>query len=221
MPALLRSRRPHRTAGRSSVACDAGAATGAIAAVVLSLAAAAAAHAAAGGPPGLQGSAPGGGAEATASDPPAEAGLEVASPTALPDLGWMVGSWAGRVGEDPIEEIWLPAAGGRMVGMFRWSKGAEPYLYELFEIGPHEGGVALLLRHFSPGGLVAWEDEESPMAFRLETAGEGEAVFRHDGEKGTVRIVYRRAGADGLLSILRRPGEPEERALSFEYRRAG
>ena len=173
------------------------------------------------GSPALQTPATVSGGGTTSSDPLAEAGLEVASATALPDLGWMVGSWAGRVGEDPIEEIWLPAAGGRMVGMFRWSKGTEPYLYELFEIGPHEGGVALLLRHFSPGGLVAWEDEESPMAFRLETAGEGEAVFRHDGEKGTVRIVYRRAGADGLLSILRRPGEPEERALSFEYRRAG
>lgn len=151
----------------------------------------------------------------------AETGAEVASATALPDLSWMVGTWAGTVGDQPIEEAWFPAAGGRMVGMFRWMRDGQPFLYELFDIGPHEDGVAMLLRHFTPDGLVAWEDAKSPMVFRLESAGDGEAVFRHDGEDGWVRIVYRRTGPDGLTSILVHPDDPPDGGKKFEYRRAG
>lgn len=154
-----------------------------------------------------------------AAEPAAETGLETASATALPDLGWMVGTWAGTVGDEPVEEAWLPAAGGRMVGMFRWLRRGEPFLYELFDVGPHEGGIALLLRHFTPEGLVAWEAEKTPMVFRLETAGEGEAVFRHDGEDGWVRLIYRRPGPDRLTVILRHPDDPEDGGKVFEYRR--
>lgn len=136
-------------------------------------------------------------------------------------LAWVTGSWAGSVGADTVEETWLAPAGDAMVGIFRWLKGGEVFLYELMRIGVAEtgDGVVLEIKHFGPD-LAGWEEKDEAVVFDLVETGDEHAVFaeRGDGEERT-RLVYRRAG-EGALTVTfdeTRDGEPVE--IVFRYQR--
>jgi hypothetical protein len=132
-------------------------------------------------------------------------------------LGWLVGSWEGRLGESVIEEAWLPPVDGEMLGSFRWSKA--PPLYEALLIAEEDGAAVLWLRHFGPG-LKAWEDRDGALRFDAVTLEPGRAVFESEEDGKRVRLGYERKGDDGLLAWLEttEPGSEAER-LEFSYRR--
>lgn len=149
------------------------------------------------------------------AEPPPASDAAPPSAAAPADLSWMAGHWRGEMGEDVIEEVWLPAAGGELLGMFRWLKGGEVYLYELFTIEPGPDGPLLLLRHFDPG-LVAWEEKGEPYRFEPVSVGEGEATFVRRAN-GTL-LTYRRRDDGGLEAVLVDDGDPAKTA-TFVYRR--
>lgn len=157
------------------------------------------------------------GSPAVSVEEPTDGTAVPAASADLADLSWIAGHWRGSLGEDGIEEVWLPAAGGEMVGMFRWLKGGELFLYELFtiELGPE--GPRLLLRHFD-SGLTAWEEKGEPMRFEPAAFADGEAAFVHP-PNGT-RLTYRRRGDDGLEVELLHDGDPAKTSV-FAYRRVG
>lgn len=133
----------------------------------------------------------------------------------LADLGWLAGSWRGTIGEDPVEESWLPPVGGAMAGLFRWSKGGQVYLYELLSFEEADGKVVLKLKHFGPG-LVGWEDKAAAVVFDLTQTGDGRAVFEKRGGD-PARIVYRRTGERSMTATFEESsGGP---ALVFTYER--
>jgi len=126
----------------------------------------------------------------------------VNTPTiASPDihaLGWMSGSWSGRVDGDPVDEHWSAPAGGMMMGMFRWLKRGRVYYYELLVIEPDANGLVLRLKHFD-SGLNGWEEKGMAVAYPLIHVNEYEAAFERGGSFRSTRFVYRRAGEHELV----------------------
>jgi hypothetical protein len=127
---------------------------------------------------------------------------------------WLAGSWQGSIGEDRVEESWLPPVGSSMAGLFRWTKGGKVYLYELLTLEETDDGLTLKLKHFGPG-LVGWEDKAASVVFDLVETSDGRAVFDQRGGDGS-RITYRRGGDGAMTATFQERGGPE---LVFEYSR--
>jgi hypothetical protein len=149
----------------------------------------------------------------------AEAPAAEAPPAAadtLAGLTWLTGSWQGTLGEDAVDEHWSAEAGGVMVGMFRWLKGGAPYLYELMTLELDAEGVLLRIKHFGPG-LVAWEEKEESLRFRLASVGSAEQRFVEEGRQPPARLTYRRDGERAMTVTLdtERRGTPHRLELRY------
>lgn len=99
---------------------------------------------------------------------------EVTPALDLHALHWMAGAWMGSIDGDPIEEHWSTAAGDTMMGMFRWLKDQQVYLYEFIVISNSELGTTLQIKHFRPD-LVGWEEKDSAITYFFQSL-EGQSV---------------------------------------------
>jgi hypothetical protein len=138
----------------------------------------------------------------------------------LADLAWIAGRWEGEMpGGSKIEEIWSAPAAGAMMGMWRWTEGDKVRLYEFFTFETGADGVPVLqLRHFR-AGLIALEDKETPMTFRLVAWKDGEHTFEHQDPARPTRLVYRRGGDDSMTVLLLRTQDGATRSDEFKYTR--
>jgi hypothetical protein len=145
-------------------------------------------------------------------------GLTGAAPA---DLDWLAGSWLGHNGSDSVEEHWSPAAGGSLLGMFRWVRGGTVRFYELIAIEQDGDFVRMRIRHFDPG-LVLWDvDKDNAHEFLLVKLHGAEAVFLEVNRPDARFVVYRREGHDRLLSYFAdETGQMLEPGL-FEYAQLG
>ena len=118
--------------------------------------------------------------------------LLVAMPAAaadLRDLAWLAGAWTTEArGENArwTEERWSRARGGTMLGTGLSGRGDKASSYEFMRIAVDEKGEIAFWG--SPQGAT-------PVAFRLESLREGEAVFLNPAHDYPQRIVYRRTGS--------------------------
>ena len=152
---------------------------------------------------------------------PPETPAAAARPLRAADLAWIAGSWKGQIDGALIEEMWAPPTAGEagaMLGMFRWLQGDKVVVYELLSIEPAAGSLVLLLRHFGPG-LVAWEEKEAPIVFHLVSSAPGEVTFDNRDPARPTRITYRKAGEDGLISVLERTRDGKPSSEEFRYAR--
>ena len=87
------------------------------------------------------------------------------SPTAsLEDLDWIVGSWEGTAFGGIAEEVWAPASGNSMMGMFKLISDGDVYFYELMTIVEQEGTLMMRLKHFN-NDLTGWEEKDDTVDF--------------------------------------------------------
>ncbi len=107
----------------------------------------------------------------------------------LEDLRLLVGHWRGAFLGGVGEEVWLPPAGGAMVGVFRLYREGKVVFYEIMTAVAEEGSVTLRLRHFGPD-LRGWEEQDGSVAFRLVRLDKDTLWFEG--------LTYQRA-ADGTL----------------------
>lgn len=129
----------------------------------------------------------------------------------LADAAWIEGHWVGRALGGEVEEIWLPAAGGQMPGMFRLVSGGEVSFYEIFALVEEEGSLVLKLKHFDRA-LAGWEGQDEHVTFRLVKFDDATLWF--DG------LTMHRTGPDGLtvwVAMESRDGSVSEG--EFAYRR--
>ncbi len=138
-------------------------------------------------------------------------------PAAASELGWLAGRWVGRWNGMEIEESWLPAMGGGLVGTFRAIEGGKPAFYELCVLEPEGASFTLRIRHFG-GGLVAWEEKERPLAFRLVSLRPGIARFE-DSSDPPERLTYRRLGRRALEIVLENTADGKPRRTVFRFAR--
>src|SRR5260221_13657004 len=104
-----------------------------------------------------------------------------------------------------------------MSGLWRYVAAGKVRLCELLQLGEHEGGLALRLRHFDPR-LAGREDKERPVVLKLVRLANREAAFEgaeYSGS-GTVRLTYQRPSDDTLAVTLDKVGGKEE----FRFQRA-
>jgi hypothetical protein len=123
------------------------------------------------------------------------------------ELGWLAGHWRGVTGDTVTEEVWLPAAGGLMLGLHREVRpGAAPW-FEFLRIVADPGGVVYEAR---PGG-------GPPTRFPLVESRPGRAVFANPDHDFPRRIIYRLEAPDRLVVRVDGgpTGPPEERVWTW------
>ena len=91
-------------------------------------------------------------------------------------LEFLTGHWKGEMGEDLIEEYWLPEQFSNKACVFRWIKKGEVYIYELVSLIERDNEIHMLLRHFDKG-FTAWEEKDRPRDFVVTELSKTEVVF--------------------------------------------
>lgn len=124
-------------------------------------------------------------------------------------LGWMAGCWEGEAFGGRVEECWLPAPGGRLIGMFQLIHDEGQVFSEYFQIADFGDGPAMKLKHFNPD-FTSWEAEGEFTVFTLQSAGPDEAVFEG--------LTYARAADGGLQVDLAMRTQDGFRTESFRLR---
>ena len=158
-------------------------------------------------------------ASAAPAEEPAAPPSSAAPQAGLDAVSWLAGSWVGALGDDPVEESWFPPADGTMVGLFRWLKGGEVYLYELLSFEQTEDGLVLKVKHFRPG-LVGLEEKGESKLFDLVAVEDGKAVFAERGDEiEHSKVTYRPEGEGAMVATFEeeRGGKPV--VLTFRYER--
>lgn len=134
-----------------------------------------------------------------------------ASAADAPAFDWLAGHWCGGMGERVIEELWLPEAGGALLGMSRTVRGGKTESFEFMRLVPggKEAGF-----HVQPNGMP-------PTVFAIVEQGEGWMRLGNPAHDFPNRIDYRREG-EALRASIAGPGrDGKELVIPFEYRRCG
>lgn len=137
----------------------------------------------------------------------------------LETVSWLAGSWVGALGDEPVEETWFPPADGTMVGLFRWLKGGEVYLYELLSFEETEDGLVLKVKHFRPG-LVGLEEKAESKLFDLVGVEDVKAVFAERGDEVEhSKVTYRPEGDAAMIATFEEERDGKPVVLTFRYER--
>lgn len=137
--------------------------------------------------------------------------------TTLADLAFIVGQWRGELQGGITEENWSSAAGGSMMGVFRYVKNGKAVFYELLLIEMTSTGPVLRLKHFHPG-LKGWEEKDEVYSYPLVELRKERAVFERP-DKNT-RLIFQRT-SDATMSVwLEQTKDGKPSTEEFKYRLA-
>lgn len=125
--------------------------------------------------------------------------LLIAGPAAAQDdcrdlagLAWLAGAWGSSEEGHQTTEVWLPPAGGLMLGMNRSVSVSGRAFFEFFRIAADESGAITYFA--SPLG-------REPISFRLVECGPGRAVFENSDHDYPQRVIYERRGEEMVAAI--------------------
>lgn len=139
-----------------------------------------------------------------------------APPGGLSDIAFIAGHWRGSEAGTVIEEVWTKPEGDAMTGMFRIVAGGKTRMTEFMAFEQREAGPVLVMRHFGPG-LIAREEKDAPLVWRLEMLAPNHAVFLL--EKAGSRLDFRRQG-DSLTITLEKTQNGKTTRSPFTYKLA-
>jgi hypothetical protein len=137
------------------------------------------------------------------------AGQEEAK-TPFNDLEWLVGGWARVEGKVRMEECWLPARGGIMLGLHRDVFSREKAFFEYLRIGLDGKD---LVYYASPLGNKA-------TPFRMKSLSENKVVFENPDHDFPQRIIYMLKDRTTLVARIEGREEGEEKSSQWEWKRA-
>ena len=134
------------------------------------------------------------------------------STAAIEQLHWIAGHWA-YMGADGarVDEVWLPPAGGLMLGMNRYVPADKHALYENLRIETRPDGSTV---------FVGWPQGQAPTDFKLTSASASRVSFfnlAHDYPQG---ISYWRDG-DELLARVDGVEQGVIRSMEYRFQRYG
>lgn len=124
----------------------------------------------------------------------------VAAPAAasgLDDVAFLEGHWSGDAFGGTIEEIWLPAHGDVLHGVFRAVAKGKTNFSEYIQINVEGDDVIMRFAHFRPD-YTTWEGDGPVMELRLTEAREGFVRFEGIHAQSPSEITYTARGDDGL-----------------------
>jgi hypothetical protein len=125
----------------------------------------------------------------------------------IADVAWLEGVWELERPTVNIEERWMPAAGGAMLGVSRTIKGDRMDAFEYLRIVEHDGGLV----------YVAQPNGRPPTEFVLTAVGPRTAAFENPAHDFPKMITYT-LREDGTLEA--RISDGGERGQSFVFRRS-
>ena len=125
------------------------------------------------------------------------------------DFDWLAGHWCGGTEQRQIEEVWLPQAGGALLGMSRTLSGDSLESFEFMRLVPAGKDAGF---HVQPNSVPA-------TLFTIFSQGRGWVVFENPAHDFPNRIEYRREG-DALKAVISGPVEEgKQHEIRFDYRR--
>lgn len=128
---------------------------------------------------------------------------------ATAELDWLAGQWCGGSAERTIDEVWLPEAGGALLGMSRTVRGGSTESFEFMRLVIDGKDAGL---HVQPNGVA-------PTVFTIASRGKGWMIFENAAHDFPNRIEYRREGAR-LRAAIAGPGpDGKKLEIPFEYHR--
>lgn len=122
--------------------------------------------------------------------------LAEAQAAPIAHLAWMAGCWELRAGTRTTTEMWMPAAGGLMVGGSRTVVGGAAREFEHLRISAR--GDTLVYTAIPSG--------QSETHFRSTSVSATEIVFENRAHDFPQVIRYRRLGADSLVARIEGAG---------------
>lgn len=127
------------------------------------------------------------------------------------ELDWLAGHWCGSAGTRQFEEMWLPPAGGQLIGVGRTVVEGRVVSFEFMRIGAVDGTLTFLAQ---PNG-------RSPTPFRLEASGDHWVRFENLEHDFPQQIEYRRDGNALIAEIAGPGGDGAEHRIAFAFSACG
>ncbi len=133
--------------------------------------------------------------------------LPAASPPKITDFDWISGHWCGGTAPERIDELWLPASGGMLLGMSRTTRGERTTSFEFMRIVAGDPVPSFIAQ---PNGAA-------PVSFKWSAGGANWARFENPAHDFPKRVEYRREGAR-LHAHIAGPGKDgKEQVIPLEY----
>jgi hypothetical protein len=126
-----------------------------------------------------------------------------------PGLDWLAGHWCSGNGGQQAEEVWLPEAGGTLLGMSRTVRDSKVGSFEYMRI-VSDGKASRF--HVQPNGVP-------PTVFAQVARGDAWIRFENPAHDFPNRIEYRREG-EQMHAYISGPGrDGKELKIPFDYHR--
>jgi hypothetical protein len=133
---------------------------------------------------------------------------DLKEPGKLASLSWMAGSWELANERVRIEEHWIPAKGGLMLGVGRTLRGENAVAFEFLRIEEREDGIY----------YVAQPNGQPPTAFKLTKWGDKLVEFENPDHDFPQVIRYQMKSDGTLLAQAEGKRGGKMSTLSFPYR---
>lgn len=134
-----------------------------------------------------------------------------ASSSPIDHARWLAGCWALERGNRTGFEMWMPPAGGIMMGASRTVAGGKVVEWERLQLS-EEGGRLVYT------SLPSGQTEASFTSTQVTDSSFIMENLQHDFPQ---RIIYRRKGADSLIARIEGPQGGSTRGIDFPMRRVG
>jgi hypothetical protein len=121
--------------------------------------------------------------------------------------GWLAGCWEARTSNRVVVEMWMPPAGGLMLGASRTTVGGATREYEQLRL--HAAGDTLVYTALPSG--------QSEATFRSTSVSSTTFVVENPAHDFPKKISYRREGADSLIARVEGPG-PNNTTRGFDVK---
>jgi hypothetical protein len=142
-----------------------------------------------------------------------------AAATPVDDLSWLAGRWVGKTARGAyIEELWMPAHDGFMLGSFRWDRGNGRWLFEFMSLEADPAAPATLvlrLKHFDKA-FAGLEEKTASTTFRSREASAKRILFELQESGRVVRLTYVRTAPDAM-TVTFEESEPGKAATRIEF----
>ena len=129
----------------------------------------------------------------------------------LDRVRWLAGCWELRTQNRLTVEMWMPPAGGLMLGASRTVVGGTAREFEHLRIKAEGGKLA----------YIALPSGQKETTFPATEVSDTSLVFENLQHDFPQRIIYRRRGADSIVARVEGPGPNNAtRGFDFPMRRA-
>lgn len=136
-------------------------------------------------------------------------GKDSSAGSGIEQARWLAGCWELKRGNRTGFEMWMPPAGGIMMGASRTVANGQVVEWERLQLSEKDG-------HLVYTSLPSGQTEVSFTSTVTTDSGFTVENLQHDFPQ---RIIYRRHGADSLIARIEGPGGSGTRGIDFPMRR--